>query len=143
MLTKMKSGELDKVAKKEKGLYMMKFGSESCGPCQAMKPVLSKLAEGNSNINIYDIDTDESPDLGAHFEIRSIPTIFFCKNREILYTFNGATPLGSLQFVIDNIDDPYFKEHGEFKKPDEKKDYTYPLIVGGMLIFFFILYIFL
>lgn len=108
-----------------------------------MTPVMEKLDEQNPDLPVYEVDTMESPELAAHFGVRGVPYIVFCENREVLYSFTGVTPLGSLQFVIDNINDPYFRTHGQFKGPETKKSWwfeiTLALIVGalGFMILFY------
>lgn len=136
MLKKLNSENFEYVAQSEKGPYIIKFGSETCGPCNTMKPVLDKLAQENQGISIYDVDTNESPELAAHFGIRAVPTIHYCEDREILYTFNGVTPLRDMQYVIDNINDPHFRETGEFKVENEKKSYAFEIAVGVALTLF-------
>jgi thiol-disulfide isomerase/thioredoxin len=132
------SANLDKVGKKEKKLYVIKFSSPSCGPCNTMKPVIEELSKNNKDLSVYEVDTQKSPELAQHFEVRGVPTIKFCKKREILYSFTGVTPLGDLQYVIDNIDDPYFVEHGEFNRPKKKAPIgiiiTFAIIVLGYII---------
>mgnify|MGYP004005108737 CR=1 FL=1 len=117
-------------------LYLIKFSSPTCGPCQSMKPVFTQLEKDNPNLDIYEVDTSISPELAQHFTIRSVPTIHFCKGREILYTFNGATPLGNLQYVISNINDPYFLKHGEFKDSESNKSYVFPMAILGLVVLF-------
>ena len=133
---------LYKIAKKEKTPYVIKFSSASCAPCQAMKPVFKVFENDNPNISVYEVDINKSPDLASHFGIRSVPTTLVCEKRDILYTFNGTTPKGDLQYVMDNINDPHFREHGSFKTGNKSGDKFY-LYVGLTLFFlgslFFIL----
>lgn len=117
----------------EKGLFMIKFFSPTCGPCRTMGPVFEKLNENNPNLNIYEIDTMESPELASHFGVRGVPHVVYCENREVLYSFTGLTPLGNLQYVINHIDDPYFRENGEFRKDDSPKKWTFEITVGVIL----------
>jgi thioredoxin 1 len=130
MLRKLNNENFEYVAQTEKKLYIIKFGSKTCGPCNTMKPVLDKLAQDNPKTSIYEVDTDESPELAAHFEIRSVPTIHYCENREIIYSFHGVTPLRDLQYVIENKDDTHFRETGSFKTEETKKDRTFEIILG-------------
>ncbi|GEM_PF-1513247 len=130
---------LDKAAKVEKGLYVIKFSSPTCGPCSTMKPVVEQLGKNNKGLTIYEVDTQKSPELAQHFGVRGVPTIKFCKKRDILYSFTGVTPLGDLQFVVDNINDPYFLEHGEFQKPKKKIPIGMISIVVGIVIVYAIL----
>jgi thioredoxin 1 len=136
MLKKLNSENFEYVAQTEKSLYIIKFGSQTCGPCHTMKPVLDKLAEENPGVSIYDVDTGEAPELAEHFGIRAVPTIHYCENREILYSFHGVTPLRDMQYVINNIDDPHFRETGEFKTEAQKKSYTFEIAVGAALLLF-------
>ena len=99
-----------------------------------MTPVMEKLAKENPDFPIYKVDTAKSPELAQHFEIRGVPTFHFCKKRMIVYTMNGATPLGGLQFVINNLNDPYFLEHGEFKQPEKQKSYLFHGIIAFVVL---------
>ena len=113
----------------ESGLFLVKFSSPTCGPCQSMKPVFEKLSQDNNEINFYEVDTMKSPELASHFGVRGVPYIAFCEGREVLYEFTGLTPLGNMQFVINNIDDPFFRENGHFQKSEQKKSWTFEIIV--------------
>ena len=115
------------------GPYIIKFGSKTCGPCNTMAPVLEKFREINPQVKLFEIDTDQSPELASHFEIRSVPTIHICEGREILYSFHGLTPLRDIEYVINNINDPHFREHGEFNMQQVKKTYYFE---AGILILF-------
>ena len=106
---------LYKIAKKEKDLYVIKFGHDMCGACKTLEPVLVSLDKHNPKLNIYEVDTNVSPDVSGHFAIRSVPTVIFCRKREVLYSVTGVVPEAKMQYVINNIDDSYFKEHGKFK----------------------------
>lgn len=122
------------------GVFIIKFFSETCGPCETMAPVVEAFEANNSNIKVYEVDTMESPDIAARFGVRGVPYVAFCEGREVLYDFTGVRPLADMQFIIDHIDDPYFRENGEFQKTDSKKSYLFPIIVTTILVaYFFIL----
>ncbi|EQC43879.1 co-chaperone YbbN [Bacteriovorax sp. Seq25_V] len=123
--------------------YIIKFGSETCGPCQTMKPVLEKFRESYPEIKLFEVDTDQSPELASHFEIRSVPTIHICEGREILYSFYGVTPFRDLEFVITNIDQPYFREHGQFEVEKQNKSYSFEILIILLLVIFIGAFIFL
>lgn len=133
MMKKLTNENFEEVAQSQKDLYIIKFGSKTCGPCNTMKPVLDALVQNNPETAIFEVDTDESPELAAHFGIRAVPTIHYCENREILYSFHGVTPLRDLQYVIDNKDDAHFRETGEFQKEDQNKDHTFGIIIAAVL----------
>jgi thioredoxin 1 len=138
MINKLNADSFDTTVNTTSGPYLLKFGSTTCGPCQMMIPVLEKLSQTNPEFPIYDIDTNESPELASHFNIRSVPTMHFCEGRDIIMTLNGLTPFRDLEYIIENIDDPHLREYGEFKKV-EKKDYFIPALVVGIILFILLL----
>ncbi|ATH07624.1 hypothetical protein BIY24_06595 [Halobacteriovorax marinus] len=133
-MKKIDSENFNTIVDTSTGPYLLKFGSTTCGPCHAMKPVLEKLASENPDFPVYEIDTNESPELAAHFGIRSVPTMFFCENREVIIQFTGLTPFKDLQYTIENINDPHLREHGSFAV-EKKKDLFIPLLVVGIILF--------
>ena len=122
------------IVSREKGLFVIKFFSPTCGPCSTMKPVFQALEERNPDIKVYEVDTMESPELASHFGVRGVPFTAFCENREVLYEFTGVTPLGNLQYVIDNINDPHFRETGEFKKAEAKKSWWFEITIAVIVL---------
>ena len=52
-------------------------------PCQLIEPVLDEVAGAcNGNANIFKVNVDDNPDLGAIYAVQSIPTL--------IYFFNGT-----------------------------------------------------
>ncbi len=136
------SENFEEVASSEPGLFVIKFFSDTCGPCKTMDPVIKLLEEKNPNINFYKVDTIASPDLAEHFGIRGVPTIICCENREVLYQFVGLTPLVDLQYVVDNINDHHFRETGNFKLPEKKPDWIFVGVIFLIVIIFFSIFLF-
>ena len=82
------------------GLVMVDFWAEWCGPCRAVAPVLERVAE-ESGVSLMKVNIDENPGLAARYEIRSIPTILFVKDGEVVDRVIGAAPKAVFQKVID------------------------------------------
>lgn len=133
-MQKLNSENFDQIVSSEKGLFVIKFFSPTCGPCHTMTPVFKALDDQNPNVNVYEVDTQESPELAAHFGVRGVPYVVFCEGREVLYEFTGVTPLPTLQHVINNINDPYFREHGQFKVEEKKKSWTFEIAFAVLII---------
>jgi thioredoxin 1 len=136
------SENFEEIVNSEKGLFIIKFFSDTCGPCKTLDPVINLLEEKNPKINIYKVNTGLSPELAEHFEIRGVPTVIYCENREVLYQFVGLTPLNDFQYVIDNIKDPYFIETGDFKLPEKKTDWIFISVIVFLIILFLGLFFF-
>jgi thioredoxin 1 len=137
-MEKLTGSNFEEVVSSQEGLFVIKFSSPTCGPCGTMKPVFKALDDNNPSLNVFEVDTSESPELASHFGVRGVPYVTFCENREVLYDFTGVTPLADLQFVVDNIDDPHFRETGQFQvqESNEKKNWWFEITLGtGILIY--------
>ena len=64
---------------------LLKVQASWCGPCKALTPTISKIAEERSStLPIYDLDIDESPSAAQSLRIQGVPTmILFHKGKEI------------------------------------------------------------
>ncbi|CAI8192424.1 MAG: thioredoxin [Sulfurovum sp.] len=74
------------------GVSMVDFWAPWCGPCRMIAPVIDELAgEFEGKANICKVNTDEQQDLAVKYGVRSIPTIIFMKDGEIVDTMVGAS----------------------------------------------------
>ena len=60
-----------------KGLVLVDFWAEWCGPCRQLGPILEAIDEEmGGDVTIYKMNVDDSPETASQFGIRSIPTMF-------------------------------------------------------------------
>ncbi len=84
---------LDTEVLKNSELTMVDFWAAWCGPCKALAPTLDTLAdEFSGRVKIYKLNVDENPSSAQRFKIRSIPTILFLKNGEVVDQIQGNLP---------------------------------------------------
>lgn len=73
------------------GVAMVDFWAPWCGPCRMIAPVIEELAEDfDGKAKICKVNTDEQQDIAIKYGIRSIPTILFFKNGEMIDQMVGA-----------------------------------------------------
>ena len=84
---------------------LVDFWAEWCGPCKQLGPILEKLAgEYNGAFVLAKVDVDREQELGAAFQVRSIPTVFLVKGGQLVDGFPGVLPEGQLR--------EFLKHHG-------------------------------
>ncbi|MCL2152585.1 MAG: thioredoxin family protein [Oscillospiraceae bacterium] len=60
------------------------FTADWCPYCKRLAPIMEEIAvEYTSEIEVYNVNTDEHPDLAARYNIMSIPTVFVFTGGEV------------------------------------------------------------
>ena len=82
---------------------MVDFWAEWCGPCRMVGPVVEELAkEYDGKAVIGKVNVDNNPQTAMKYGIRSIPTILFLKNGEVVDRSVGAVPKSQLADKLES-----------------------------------------
>ena len=77
------------------------FFATWCGPCKMIAPVLDQLAdELGAAAKIVKVDVDRDKNIAAQYNVKSMPTLLFFKNGEIVDKVVGAVPKHELKDKI-------------------------------------------
>ena len=93
--------DFDERVIKGKGLVLVDFWAEWCGPCRMVGPILEELAvEHEGQITVTKLNVDENRQAAARFGIQSIPTILFFKDGSQVEQVIGALPKSAIKGKI-------------------------------------------
>ena len=71
---------LDK-ALTQKGLLMVDFWADWCGPCKMLAPLIESLdKEYEGRVTVGKVNVDDEQELAIRYGVMSIPTVIFFKD---------------------------------------------------------------
>jgi thioredoxin 1 len=85
----------------DRAFAVVDFWAPWCAPCRAFAPVFAAAAARHPGVLFAKVNTEEQQAIGAHFNIRSIPTLMIFRDNVIVFAEAGALPASALDQVLD------------------------------------------
>lgn len=95
--------EYDALINSDKPVFL-DFYADWCGPCQLLLPIVEELSkEYEGKVEVVKVNVDNNNELAAKFQVRSIPALFFIKNKEVVKKLQGVQTKAILSQSLDEL----------------------------------------
>lgn len=78
------------------------FWAEWCGPCRLIGPIIDDLSkEYDGKALVGKVNVDNNPEISSKYGVRSIPTILFIKDGEVVDKHVGTATKAALSAKLE------------------------------------------
>lgn len=86
-----------------KGVVLVDFGAEWCGPCQRLAPIIEEIAtEYAGKAKVARVEIDNARKSATAFAIMSVPTVIVFKDGKEISRNVGLIPKQNLASLLDS-----------------------------------------
>lgn len=80
------------------------FRAPWCGICRLVSPILSSFhAERSDQLRLFDVNADENFRLANRYQLRTLPTLLYIENGEVVGRIEGFQGRDALQAQLEGI----------------------------------------
>jgi thioredoxin 1 len=89
-------------AESSKGVVLVDFWAEWCGPCRRLAPTVDALASDfDGRATVAKMNVDENPEVPIRFAIRGIPTLLIFKEGQVAEQIVGIAAKEDIAKLIE------------------------------------------
>ena len=83
---------------------MVDFWAVWCGPCRMLSPTVDDIAaKYEGKVDVVKCNVDDCQELAIQYGIRSIPTLMFFKNGEMVHRTVGVVPASEIEAILAGL----------------------------------------
>ena len=82
-------------------IVIIDFWAPWCGPCLQFAPTFKETSEKVEGVTFAKINTEDEQTLGAHFQIRSIPTLMIFRDGIGIFSQPGSISAKDLEDLLE------------------------------------------
>ncbi|MGC9386351.1 MAG: thioredoxin [Hydrogenovibrio sp.] len=86
-------------------IVILDFWAEWCAPCKQFTPIFEAVSEKHPDIVFAKVNVEEQQDLAGLFQVRSIPTLVFMREKIVVFSNPGLIPEDNLEQGIQQLRD--------------------------------------
>lgn len=84
-------------------IVIFDFWAEWCGPCKQFAPIFESVSEKYPEIVFAKVNVEEQQELAGMFQVRSIPTIVFMREKIVVFSNPGLIPENNFEEGIKQL----------------------------------------
>ena len=86
-----------------KGLVLVDFYADWCGPCKMLGPVLEELANKMDQVDFYKLNVDASSDIAGRYGVQAIPNLIIFKDGKAIDQITGFGPESEIVSHLEKL----------------------------------------
>ncbi|WP_024851323.1 thioredoxin [Hydrogenovibrio kuenenii] len=84
-------------------IVVLDFWAEWCGPCKQFSPIFESVSEKHPDIVFAKVNVEEQQELAGLFQVRSIPTLVFMREKIVVFSNPGLLPEANLEEGLKSL----------------------------------------